>query len=352
MKLHDLQKWENRFMAGLLAGLLTTLVGCGGEAVEVDSTAAGHSAVSGECGQDHPPFLTTPKEIVVEPGGATALVTEHGEETGRLSRIDLRSGGIRTVVSGLIEPEGLALLPGGKSALVLESFTASGADMNNRLLKIDLERCSISAVAEGFHHTEGIAVETDGGSALAVTHAFEGTLSRINLTTGEAIPVITDLAYPEGIAIEPDGKTAWITQGFTGEVNRVDLVAGMILVSFDDFHDPERIVLEPGGTTALVTDEHGELIRLNLTTGKTEKILEHLSKPQGLALEENGETVLVVEEEACSGAIARVDLRSHTKAWVVSGGGCQEERTNGDENNNNSDLFQGLPSDPFFPPAS
>lgn len=295
---------------------------------------------TGRCGEAHPPFLTIPKEIVVEPGGASALVTEHGEGVeGRLSRIDLQRSQIETVVSGLTEPEGLALLPDGKSALVLESFTSSGANLNNRLLRIDLAHCGITVVASGFNHTEGIAVEAGGQSALAVTDSFSGTVSRIDLTTGEAAPVITDLSYPEGIALDHDRKTIWITQGFTGEVNRIDLATGTILASFNDFHDPERIVIERSGRTALVTDEHGELIRLDLDSGKTEKIVGDLSKPMGLALEGDGETVLVVEEEACSGAVARVDLKKNTKVWVIPEGGCRDEQSGDQESDGNSGLF-------------
>lgn len=84
----------------------------------------------------------------------------------------------------------------------------------------------------------------------------------------------------------------------------------------------------------MVTDEHRELIRLDLDSGRTEKIVEHLTKPQGLALERNGETVLVVEEEACSGAVARVDLRKkNTKVWAVPGD-CQEEQRRNEGGNN------------------
>lgn len=322
--------------------LLALFVSCG---VEEEVRRAG----PGQCGGNHPLFLTTPKEIAIEPGEAFVLVTEHGEGVnGRLSRVDLNSGRIQTVVSGLIEPEGLALLPGGREALVLESFTADGANLNNRLLRIDLERCGITVVASGFTHTEGIAVEAGGKSALAVTDSFSGTISRIDLTTGKTTPVITDLAYPEGIAIEADGRSIWITQGFSGEVNRISLANGATLASFGGFHDPERIAIEPGGATALVTDEHGELIRLDLITGKTEEIVGDLSKPEGLALEGNGETVLVVVEEDACGAIARVDLRSRAKTWVVQGKSCMEDPGKDGEEGNGSELFQNPPPDPFF----
>lgn len=280
---------------------------------------------SAGCEVEHPDPLLLPKEIVIEPDGLTALITEHGEGVaGRLSRVDLHTGRIQTIVSGMTAPEGVALAQDGKTAWVLESFTASNAGQNNRLLKVDLATCSFVVVAEKFHHTEGIVLESSGITALAVTGAFSGTISRINLITGAISTVIDHLSYPEGIAITADGRTAWVTQGFIDTISWVDLASGTVWVNFSwIITNPQRIVLEPGDRTALVTSESGSLVRLDLSNGTLQVLASGLNSPQGLALESNGNTLWVVEE--CAG-LTQVDLSKGSRATLVAtnGIGCKD----------------------------
>jgi sugar lactone lactonase YvrE len=67
-------------------------------------------------------------DVVIEPGGATALVTQTGlggayyQDTGRLVRVDLATGSVTVLVPGGWTVLGLALEPGGTSALAADTL--------------------------------------------------------------------------------------------------------------------------------------------------------------------------------------------------------------------------------------
>jgi len=60
-----------------------------------------------------------------------------------------------------------------------------------------------------------------------VTEAMAGTVSRIDLSTGEKKVVASGLRMPEGIAVFPDGKLAVVETG-TRQLLKIDPTSGAI----------------------------------------------------------------------------------------------------------------------------
>ncbi len=341
----------------LLLVLSALLTGCGGgagETVPPDPILAVPPNTLVGCPVSHPPLLQIPKDIVIESGGLTGLITEHGAgEAGRLTRVNLQTGALQTLVCGFLAPEAFAVTPDGATAWVLESFTGLDIQQNNRLFKVDLPTVTAVMFADKFFHTEGMALEAGALSAVIVTYAHAGEISRINLATAQTgpsttpttttttttttngnigitqqgiTPLINGLSYPEGIAVSAlNGRYAWVAQGTTNLVSKIDLLDGRIMVSFLGIVNPQRIVLETGEGSALVTGgDTGTLFRLNLSDGTVTTLLLGLRRPQGLALEANGNIAWVVEE--CAG-LARVDLSANppSRTILVATDGCVPE---------------------------
>lgn len=337
---------------GLLLVLSALLTGCGGgggETVPPDPILAVPPNTLVGCPVTHPPLLQIPKDIVIESGGLTGLITEHGAgEAGRLTRVNLQTGALLTLVCGFLAPEGFAVTPDGATAWVLESFTGLDIQQNNRLFKVDLPAVTAVMFADKFFHTEGIALEAGALSAVIVTYTQAGVISRIDLTTPQTVPpttpttttttttngnigitqqgvtpLIKGLSYPEGIAVSAlNGRYAWVTQGSTNLVSKIDLVEGKVIISFRGIDIPQRIVLEAGEETALVTGgDLGALFRLNLSNGAVTTLVSGLNHPQGLALEVNGSIAWVIEE--CAG-LTRIDLSANppSRTILVAVDGC------------------------------
>jgi len=66
-----------------------------------------------------------------------------------------------------------------------------------------------------------------GPNAVYVTEAMAGTVSRIDLSTGEKTVVASGLRMPEGVAVLPDGKLAVVETG-TRQLLKIDPASGAI----------------------------------------------------------------------------------------------------------------------------
>ncbi len=249
----------------------------------------------------------TPYGVVVEPGGATALVSEGITEwgVGRLVRVDLASRLVtKTVAQGatpadLAVPSDVVLEGGGATALV--------ADFDG-LVRVTLatgatQRIPLSAAV---YRARGLVLEGGGATALltdCVDAACQnGRLSRVTLADGSAsriTPALSGIVDPRGIAVEAGGSTVLVAERGggpgLGRLLRVDLSSGTAATLASGFAYPTGVVLEPGGGSALVSCDQGTVVRVELALGtKTTAMQVNAVSTAALALE--GATALVVEQ--------------------------------------------------------
>jgi YVTN family beta-propeller protein len=116
----------------------------------------------------------------------------------------------------------------------------------------------------------GIAITPDGTTAY-VSDSCGDTVTPVDLATGAAGTPITVGANPEGIAIAPDGETAYVTNGSGNTVTPIDLATGTaetrITVGAAG-SDPDSIALTPDGSTAYVTLNGSDAVMpINLASG-------------------------------------------------------------------------------------
>src|SRR5262245_35992060 len=93
------------------------------------------------------PILTDPTKLVLEQSGTSVLVIE---KIGELSRLDLQTGAVTTIASGLSSPTHLAINPNGTTALVTHG---------DRLSKVDLASGTVTPIVTGLLLPTGVAVE-------------------------------------------------------------------------------------------------------------------------------------------------------------------------------------------------
>jgi DNA-binding beta-propeller fold protein YncE len=148
-----------------------------------------------------------PGDVAVAPGGAIAVVANHGGAVDghTLSVIDVTAA----AVSGTIElgqhgaPCGMQFAADGRRLLV-----ASGA--TGRLLVIDIpSRRLVRAVSTGQAHAEQLALQPDG-RRVWISHGAAGVVSVVDVDRLVVLKTLETGAGAEGLLVSPDGKDVWV----------------------------------------------------------------------------------------------------------------------------------------------
>jgi sugar lactone lactonase YvrE len=241
-------------------------------------------------------------DIAVEAGGATALVADNSAWNFPLYRVDLTTGD-KTSITDLgsccegPENANIAIEPGGASVLVLSAAFGT-------IRRVDLSSGVITTVASGLTGPVGLRLEPDATTALVTENHWTGIkrLVRVDLNTGKFTVLLSALGEPQLLAISTDGSSAFITEG--NRVQRVDLSnAYDLTATTQGLERPSGVAVESGGATALVLDcgdnpvgqecaNAGRLVRADLSNGTIQLVTTGLNNPIGLAIEESGDALV------------------------------------------------------------
>jgi YVTN family beta-propeller protein len=167
-----------------------------------------------------------------------------------------------------------------------------------------------------------------GGQCTAYVTAFDNnTVTPIDLTTtpnraGTVIPSVTN-AY--GIAIAPDGKSAYVvnTNGF---VTVIDVSTNTVRTTISGMGHPLWIAITPDGKTAYVDNDlpsPGNVYVLDLTTNALKTGITNpitvANAPQMIAITPDGKSVYVANQGSSS--VTVIDVASNTVKTTISGAG-------------------------------
>ena len=368
-----------------------------------------------------------PDAIVLEPGGATALLTHNGSllrfgvATGTFTPLLVQQQEQAAYPSGLfdlaIESSGTTALmvdgalnvlrrtniqgqltpiaptanspttfiaTSGSHGAAMETATtllvtdcstvncAATANPSDRLLRVHTDTGEVEVVANTLVSPGGVAVEDGGTTALVIQNQYTGSgnLVRVTLSGSDAgtvsAPLVTGIAYPQAVAIEPGGTTVLLSNGNVGIV-RGNLVNNTLVtvaqspgaisaIAIEGGSNPHAyfvptytagalygidrtltnqtptlvanllanttaMQLDASGATALVGLTGGEIDRVNVSTGAT-TIVSSLSRTaQALALDPSGSFLAVGDSgDGISAAVTQVGLGNPNIPSVLTGG--------------------------------
>ncbi len=173
------------------------------------------------------PVPSGPAGIAITPDGRTAYVTD--ADKNLVTPIDLATEAVGASIPVGAFPLAIAITPDGRTAYV------ANAD-GNTVTPIDLATNTPgSPIAVGTTPMD-IAITPDGSTAYvtdrnasidAGSSSTPGTVTPINLATNTPGSPITVGPGPWGIAITPDGSTAYVADGFSCGVTPIDLGSGV-----------------------------------------------------------------------------------------------------------------------------
>jgi DNA-binding beta-propeller fold protein YncE len=251
--------------------------------------------------------------------------------SGRVKwRTTVRRG---TLALGVVLAAGV-LLASSAYAADWEALVTDASSMSSSATPIDLGTDQAGpAVATGGAGGFGVAVSPDGRTAYVV-NAFEsgatGQITPIDLTTDPPTPLATiNIPSSPGnfIAISPDGRLAYMTDPSDGKVFPIDLattpatVESAIVVG----GNPEGIAFAPDGATAYVamnanTSGTAELIPITVATNTAGMPITGLgSHPFSLAVAPDGSHLYV--GDSSNGDVYPVALPSGAVGSALSVGG-------------------------------
>ncbi|MDO5506335.1 MAG: cytochrome D1 domain-containing protein [Pseudoxanthomonas suwonensis] len=191
-----------------------------------------------------------PHEIGVAADAARVLVSNYADDPrgNSLSLFDTSSGEVRTVQLGKgVRPHGLAPIPGSSDWLV----TAEGL---SQLLRVDVADGRIvrrMPVGEGIAHM----VATDGRAAF-VTHLRSGTLTRVDLSSGQRTHTVETGAGAEGVAVRPGADEVWVGNRAADTVTVHASDDLRLLATLPSPGFAIRVAFTADGRHALVTNAH------------------------------------------------------------------------------------------------
>ena len=203
------------------------------------------------------PALASFPGIAITPNGATAYVTN--PYAGTVTPIDTATNTARTpiTVTGKNNPgpSYIAITPNGATAYVTNN--------SNFVWPINLATNTVGnpITVEQSPETD-IAIAPDGATAY-VTDASDGIVTPINLSTNTPETPISISVGPEAIAITPNGATAYVTGGDGtngGGITPIDLATNTVGTPIPvpgpavNPNVPDGIAIAPNGTTAYVEE--------------------------------------------------------------------------------------------------
>jgi DNA-binding beta-propeller fold protein YncE len=254
-----------------------------------------------------------------------AFVSEWG--SGKVNAVDLSTGAVTLVASGLVNPHLDMALDAARSVLYVPEYNSGS------LAAIELGTGTVRRVTFGLGSPVGIALD-EAGTTAYVSEAGPGTLSTVNLGTGEVRRIASGLRSPGGVTLDAAETKAYVTELSGGRLAIVDLASGSVQRLAAALDSPGSVALSADEQTAYVTEvQTGRLISIDLATGAEREVARGLAGPWGMALDPQGTRAYVVQYsldrlsavDLATGAIstiASVDLSGPIGLVLDAGPGC------------------------------
>ncbi len=195
-----------------------------------------------------------PVAVAITPDGKTAYVASSASVTP----VDVATNTPGIPIRIDRDPRGIAITPDGKTAYVTTEGTDFGGGPNPFPESPLVTPINLATNTPGtpiaLESAEGIAITPDGKTAYIATTNTVTPIDIATNTPGTPIPVGDG---PGGIAITPDGKTAYVTNGGDRTVTPITVATNTAGTPIPVGIGPFGIAITPDGKTAYVTNSFG-----------------------------------------------------------------------------------------------
>jgi YVTN family beta-propeller protein len=201
-----------------------------------------------------------PHEVAISHDGRWAVVSNYGprgEPGNSITVIDVAARRVaRTIeIAGHERPHGMAFLPG-------DSLLAVTAQSSEAVLLVDFRTGVLTRVLPTKGRLTHMLSLSANGRTMVTANIGSGTISVIHPSATDSAATIPVTAAPEGIAITPDGKGAWVGSDRDSIVVVMDLQTAQPVDTLRGFGLPYRLAIAPDGRRAVITDPVRAQVRI------------------------------------------------------------------------------------------
>ena len=133
--------------------------------------------------------------------------------------------------------------------------------------------------------------------------AFSGSneIKVFDIPSSTVIATIGVGSGPVGIAVSPDGKTAWVTNKSDNSVSVIDIVTRQTTTIIPAGSSPTGIAISPDGKKAFVANQASNSVSIiDIITYQTSSVITVGSAPTGIAISPDGMQAYVTNSAANS----------------------------------------------------
>jgi DNA-binding beta-propeller fold protein YncE len=217
----------------------------------------------------HIPVGDGPHEIAASPDSRWAVVTLPGDSSSfslfgntqgnKLAVIEVATASLkRTIDLGeYASPHGVAFLSDNRTVAVT-------SEPRHAVVLVDIESGALlGSISAGSNAGPYLLALSRDRKRIYTANIESSTVGEMDIAARKLLRTIPAPGVPEGIAVSPDGDTAWLVESLkTRTLAVLDLKTGAAIAAFDGFVHPHRVGLSPDGSVALVTDGKGNEIRI------------------------------------------------------------------------------------------
>jgi YVTN family beta-propeller protein len=207
---------------------------------------------------------------------------------------------------------GITYTPDGKYLLFSQDGYSTAYKTGNAYVAIASVDPTTGMLSDYAHVS--VPIDVDSQNYLTNVTCFSnspgGTTGSINIPCGQTVSIVSDntyTSYPMGIAISPDGKTAYVVLDNNDTLTKIDLTAATPTEGSEIRvgNVPHSVVISPDGRTAYVSNEGGRIATANDFQGYSNGTPVVADFPTG---------------STATGTVSVVDLASFTVTRSISTG--------------------------------
>ena len=201
-----------------------------------------------------------PHEVATSHDGRWALVSNYGvrgKPGNTITVIDVNAAAVaRTIdLHQYQRPHGMSFLPGDTT------FVAT-SEASKAVLVVDFRTGDVRRTIPTNGRTTHMLGVSASGDRIVTSNIADGTISVLAVNAPAEPRVITVARQPEGIAIAPDGNSAWVGSNRDSVVLVVDLRSGAPIDTLHGFGLPYRMAISADGRRAVITDPANANVRV------------------------------------------------------------------------------------------
>lgn len=191
-----------------------------------------------------------PHEVAVSPDGRRAVVADYGGETpgSTLTLIDVAGARVLDTISlgEYRRPHGLVWTHADTLFVTAEAQKA--------LLRVNPGAGEVEKAYETGQEVSHMVAVTPDASRAFVANIGSGSVTAIDLTTGEKLADVATGEGAEGIAVTPDGSRVWVTNRAADTVSVIDAESLEMVETLELGSFPIRAEVTPDGEHVLVSN--------------------------------------------------------------------------------------------------